>query len=295
MCFGRYIASVVSLPKRTSRRPSHVILVVASPFTGVVAKHIVTICRRFSMKANVVIVPVLLTNLIPRWLYLGYRDADICQEIKSQPRWADTPILLYTGHHIPPEYLRKSGVDLLIEKPCSPTQLVNHLRRVLATWKPKRPAPHGQKHPEPPPVPPLAKLSTVLFVDSIPALGEALKDIAGRHWNLHPLSAANMKEAIGIITAHAPDVVVTAEELCDGSGLELCRQMKQNPRWQHIRFIVWATHDIPQEQLKSAGVDCSIRPPVSPRWLISQMEESLRNEVFVSLRQNIRVLTGTKK
>jgi CheY-like chemotaxis protein len=82
----------------------------------------------------------LLPDIIIMDLSLPVIDGwEATRRLKRDPRTKQIPIVVLTGHALP-EYARtarEAGCDLVITKPCLPDQLLDAIRRILDTPKPR--------------------------------------------------------------------------------------------------------------------------------------------------------------
>ena len=79
------------------------------------------------------------------------------------------------------------------------------------------------------------KRPTVLVVDIEECIRKSLAGIL-KLYGYRALTAENMREVAQLIVQRDVDLVVTEDELADGSGVELCRQMKVMGRFHGLPF-----------------------------------------------------------
>jgi signal transduction histidine kinase len=121
-------------------------------------------------------------------------------------------------------------------------------------------------------------METVLNVDDN-AANRYLKSRALRQAGFHVLEAANGAEAMALTAERRPDLVLLDIKLPDMSGIEVCRQLKQNPRTGTIP-VVHISATFTDEQTKAtsgqAGADVYLAEPVGPAELTSTLRTVLR-------------------
>jgi DNA-binding NarL/FixJ family response regulator len=85
------------------------------------------------------------------------------------------------------------------------------------------------------------KKTRVLIVDDHPAVREALAVRIGRNPDLEVCGeAADVGEAMHLLTDTQPDVAVIDITLKSGDGIELIKRIKD--RNDHVRILVWSMH-----------------------------------------------------
>jgi CheY-like chemotaxis protein len=83
----------------------------------------------------------LLPDVIVMDLSLPVMDGwEATRRLKRDSRTQGIPVIVLTGHALPEhaEAARQAGCDLVITKPCLPDQLLDAIRRILGTARPRR-------------------------------------------------------------------------------------------------------------------------------------------------------------
>jgi CheY-like chemotaxis protein len=87
------------------------------------------------------------------------------------------------------------------------------------------------------------------------------------------VEAATGREALAMLEQCTPRVVLLDVNLPDMSGLDVCRQIKSDTRWNHIRVVqTSATFSSPHDQLdglETGGADLYLAEPVPRGTLLS--------------------------
>lgn len=113
---------------------------------------------------------------------------------------------------------------------------------------------------------------TVLNVDDNDAMRFARSAIL-REDGFHVVEAGTGREALKVLEAADVRVVVLDVNLPDMSGLDVCRQIKSDDRWQHVRVVqTSATFNSPRDQLtglEAGGADIYLAEPISRGTLLS--------------------------
>ena len=113
----------------------------------------------------------------------------------------------------------------------------------------------------------------VLVVDDDEAIVDMFTELLERDGRFHIRTASTGYEA-GIITEQfRPDVVLLDFKLPDINGTAVCRTIRSNPVFEHIKIIVISGVADPDEikELSDAGADEFIRKPFDINAVISRM------------------------
>ena len=113
----------------------------------------------------------------------------------------------------------------------------------------------------------------VLVVDDDEAIVDMFTELLERDGRFHILTASTGYEA-GIITEQfRPDVGLLDFKLPDINGTAVCRTIRSNPAFEHIKIIVISGVADPDEikELSDAGADEFIRKPFDINVVISRM------------------------
>jgi excisionase family DNA binding protein len=117
----------------------------------------------------------------------------------------------------------------------------------------------------------------VLVVDDDAAIIEMFTDLLQRDGRFELKTASTGYEA-GIITERfRPDIILLDFKLPDVNGNTVCRTIRSNPNYEHIRIIAISGVADPDEvqELRSAGADDFIRKPFDINAVINRMSELL--------------------
>lgn len=113
---------------------------------------------------------------------------------------------------------------------------------------------------------------TVLNVDDNEPMRFARTTIL-RDDGFHVVEAGTGRDALAALERCTPRVVVLDVNLPDMSGLDVCRLIKSDGRWPHIRVVqTSATFSSPHDQLQgleAGGADIYLAEPVSRGTLLS--------------------------
>ena len=118
----------------------------------------------------------------------------------------------------------------------------------------------------------------VLVVDDDEAIVDMFSDLLGRDGRFEVRTASTGYEA-GIITEQfRPDVLLLDFKLPDINGNAVCKTIRANPNYEHMKIIVISGVADPDEvaELQAAGADEFIRKPFDINSVIARMTELLK-------------------
>ena len=118
----------------------------------------------------------------------------------------------------------------------------------------------------------------VLVVDDDEAIVEMFTELFERDGRFEVRTASTGYEA-GIITERfRPDVLLLDYKLPDINGNAVCRTIRANPNYEHMRIIVISGVADPDEveELRSAGADEFIRKPFDINAVIARVSDMVR-------------------
>jgi CheY-like chemotaxis protein len=87
--------------------------------------------------------------------------------------------------------------------------------------------------------------------------------------------ARNGAEALDLINAHRPDIIVLDIMMPEVDGYEVCTYVKQNPDLSHIRiiFLTAKSKEADVEKGYKAGADLYMTKPFSTRDLMQRISD----------------------
>ncbi|HXT18670.1 MAG TPA: diguanylate cyclase [Gemmatimonadaceae bacterium] len=160
-----------------------------------------------------------------------------------------------------------------LQKPVRPSQLIDLLRDSLVVAK---------QH-----------VSTIVAVDDdedLLALLEAM---------LQPLRArviavTDPLRALNALVEHAPDLVMLDEDMPGLSGIELCRVLRNDPRWAAVPvlFLTGQVDPMTVMRMFEAGADDFVAKPVLGPELVARVRNRLERTRMLRLAADVDSLTG---
>ena len=135
------------------------------------------------------------------------------------------------------------------------------------------------------------KRSRVLIVDDHPAVREALALRIGRQPDLEVCGeAADMSDALRLVTDTRPDVAVVDISLKTGNGIDLIKRIKD--RNDCVRMLVWSMHSesLYGERALRAGALGYINKDQATDKIIEAIRRVLEGKVWLSAALAERVL-----
>ena len=123
----------------------------------------------------------------------------------------------------------------------------------------------------------------VLVVDDDLALSEML-GIVLRNEGLDVVHCANGTSAMSTFRDSHPDIVLLDLMLPDGDGLDLCRELRGNPRTRQLPLLMLTARGEPMDRIVGLelGADDYLPKPFEPRELLARVKALLRRATPVS-------------
>ena len=116
----------------------------------------------------------------------------------------------------------------------------------------------------------------VLIVDDEPNIVTSLEFLM-RRCGYEVAVARNGEEALALVASFLPDLVLLDVMMPIKSGYDVCRAMRENPAWRHMKIVVLSAKGREAEVSKglSLGADAYVTKPFSSRELTRQVGELL--------------------
>jgi DNA-binding response OmpR family regulator len=118
----------------------------------------------------------------------------------------------------------------------------------------------------------------VLIVDDEPNIVAAVEFLLRRKGH-EVLVARNGDEALQLVEASTPDLVLLDVMMPAKSGYEVCKRLRERPEWQGIKIIILSAKGRDAEVSKglSLGADIYVTKPFSTRDLMSKIDALLES------------------
>jgi DNA-binding response OmpR family regulator len=119
--------------------------------------------------------------------------------------------------------------------------------------------------------------SRILIVDDEPFnidyLEQELEDLG-----YDTLSATNGQEALDVVAAESPDLILLDIMMPVMDGFQACRQLKESDATRLIPILIMTALDATEDRIKGieAGADDFLTKPVDPRELVARIQTSLK-------------------
>ncbi len=112
----------------------------------------------------------------------------------------------------------------------------------------------------------------VLIADDEPNIVTALEFLLERN-GYEVYIARNGGDALKLIEAHQPDLVLLDVMMPVRSGYEVCQRMRERPDWGHIKIIMLTAkgRDVEMSKGLSIGADLYITKPFSTQELVARI------------------------
>ena len=112
----------------------------------------------------------------------------------------------------------------------------------------------------------------ILIADDEPNIVVALEYLLQRNgYEVH--IARNGDEALRLIEAHIPDLVLLDVMMPLRSGYDVCKRIRERTDWRHVKIVMLSAKGRDAEVNKglAAGADLYITKPFSTRELLGQI------------------------
>jgi CheY-like chemotaxis protein len=130
-----------------------------------------------------------------------------------------------------------------------------------------------------------------MILDDDPLVLESLSDLL-QPWGLQVTTLHDSQQFWTVLTDSQPDLLVMDLEMPTFSGIDLCRVVRQDPKWGNLPILVVTAHtDIESiQQVFAAGADDFVgKPVVGPELVtrvISRIDRSrLQQELEIMKRR----------
>ncbi len=160
-----------------------------------------------------------------------------------------------------------------LQKPVRPSQLVDLLRDVLVA------APD--------------EVATIVAVDDDPELLEVLKQLL-QPTGARVVTVTDSLRVLNVLVEHAPDLVMLDVDMPGLNGIELCRVLRNDPRWAALPVLFLTAHTEPAvvTSMFEAGADDFVSKPVVGPELLARVRNRLERTRMLRLAGDVDSLTG---
>ena len=119
----------------------------------------------------------------------------------------------------------------------------------------------------------------ILIADDEPNIVAALEFLLQRG-GYEVLVARNGDEALKMVEACSPDLVLLDVMMPLRSGYEVCKRLREHDKWRHIKIIMLSAKGRDAEVNKglSMGADLYVTKPFSTRELMARITELLEKD-----------------
>jgi DNA-binding response OmpR family regulator len=113
----------------------------------------------------------------------------------------------------------------------------------------------------------------ILIADDEPSIVAAVEFLLQRN-GYEVYVARNGEEALDLVEAHLPDLVLLDVMMPLKSGYEVCMRMREREDWRHIKIIMLSAkgRDVEVTKGLSMGADIYVTKPFSTRELVSKIK-----------------------
>ncbi|MDE6109127.1 MAG: response regulator [Muribaculaceae bacterium] len=133
-------------------------------------------------------------------------------------------------------------------------------------------------------------LPRVLIVEDNRQIAGFIADIlTGSYTTLH---AGNGRTALSIAASFVPDIIIADEMMPVMSGLEMVKQLKQNPRLATIPIIMLTakSDNATENESIKLGIDVFMAKPFEPHALLGRIEQLIKSRSEIKEKLRIRAI-----
>ncbi len=202
----------------------------------------------------------------------------VARELKRSPRLSDVPLLAVTAYAMvgDRDRLLAAGFDGYISKPIAPESFVSQVEAYLPAQLLGRRAQVDTSAPEtlagehvPPP-----HRATVLIVDDTEHNRHLWRSML-EPFGICTLAAATTAEALLLIRADKPDLLISDVDIGEESGYDLLQQIKSDPDLLDVPVALISATNERRSSLSVEGIVRFLRWDSEPEMLVAQVEECL--------------------
>jgi DNA-binding response OmpR family regulator len=178
------------------------------------------------------------------------------------------PIVILSGRNSLTDRVEvaRSGGCAYLEKPLTCNRIFQTLRQTLQNHQPYE-----------------ASEGKILIVDDDRVILESLRTLL-EPWGLHIITLEDPQQFWHSLTTAQPEVLLLDVEMPAYSGLELCRVVRNDPRWETlpVLFLTAHTEAAVIHQAFEAGADDYIRKPIVEAEVVARILSRLRRKQRLS-------------
>jgi DNA-binding response OmpR family regulator len=178
-----------------------------------------------------------------------------------QDRSPKIPVIVFTAREELSDRIAAArlGASVFLHKPLSVYEILKTISDVL-TQKPKQPG-----------------SNRVLIVDDDPGFLKLLSILLSSY-QIQVTTSAHPQEFWQVLTASNPDVLILDLEMPEFDGIELCKVVRADRQWQHLKVIFLSAHTEAEavSQAYSAGADAYITKSIVGTELATQILNCLK-------------------
>ena len=197
----------------------------------------------------------------------------LCNKLKGNPNTISIPLILVSSNDTT-QYIDKgfsAGADSYIVKSDLKSRLFDTTLEVLEKSKF-----HNNNH--------------IIVVDDSLTIRTIVKDALEKS-GFNVTTAENGKDALEKIQANPPDLILSDIDMPEMSGIELCNNVRIDPKLKAIPFVIMSVNDnrATMRQLLERGVSAYLVKPFNMEQMVITIEKLLSDHYLLLLKEKERL------
>jgi diguanylate cyclase (GGDEF)-like protein len=209
------------------------------------------------------------------WLGSGEKSFKLARQLRKTRQNVDLPVAFTSADETPENRIAaaNAGAALFLPKPLTETSLADAASQLIALRR--------------------ANMGRVLVVDDDPDFAAHVGSLLeGVHLEVEILSQP--EGVLKALDAADPEALLLDINMPALNGLDICRILRTNPRWQHLPIIIVTGSDRREDRINAlrAGCDAYMVKPIDGEEFTALVKSSVDRRQLLMARLEKDALTG---